>query len=149
LEASVIGLLQRVASASVTVDGDRIAMIGRGLMVLVGVQRHDASAQADRLLTRLLDYRVFEDADRKMNLSLRDVGGDLLLVPQFTLAADTRKGRRPSFSIAAPPDQGSELFDYLVGRARAEFGRVEAGCFGADMQVQLCNDGPVTFWLES
>lgn len=145
----MIGLLQRVTRASVTVEGVCVGEIGAGLLVLIGVQQHDDTARADRLLERLLSYRVFEDGAGKMNLSLADVGGALLLVPQFTLAADTARGRRPSFSRAAPPDLGDELFGYLLDRARAEFEKVEAGSFGANMQVELINDGPVTFWLES
>ncbi len=145
----MIGLLQRVSRAEVLVAGQSVGRIGRGLMVLVGVQKGDSEGQADRLLERLLGYRVFEDAAGKMNLSLADVGGALMLVPQFTLAADTRKGRRPSFSSAASPPQGEYLFDYLVGRARSCLGDVQCGRFGADMQVSLVNDGPVTFWLET
>lgn len=145
----MIGLLQRVSAAQVSVDGERIGRIGQGLLVLVGVQRDDTEARADRLLERLLGYRVFEDADGRMNLSLRDVAGGLLLVPQFTLAADTRKGRRPGFSTAAAPDDGRRLFDYLLQRARSTHDLVASGRFGAEMQVALTNDGPVTFWLES
>jgi D-tyrosyl-tRNA(Tyr) deacylase len=143
----MIGLLQRVTASEVSVDGKTLGQIGLGLMVLVGVERGDTEAAADRLLERLLSYRVFADADGKMNLSLVDVGGGLLLVPQFTLAADTKKGTRPGFSPAAAPAQGRHLFDYLVGRARATHPVVQAGEFGADMQVSLTNDGPVTFWL--
>ena len=145
----MIGLLQRVSHASVTVEGELVGSIGAGLLVLVGVQQEDTEAKADRLLQRLLGYRVFADADGRMNLSLADTAGGLLLVPQFTLAADTRKGARPSFSSAAPPDLGKRLFDYLLERARARHGAVAAGQFGADMQVERLNDGPVTFWLES
>ena len=145
----MIGLLQRVRHASVAVAGETVGMIGPGLLVLVGVQQEDTEAKADRLLQRLLGYRVFADADGRMNLSLADTAGGLLLVPQFTLAADTRKGARPSFSSAAPPDLGKRLFDYLLERARGRHGAVAAGQFGADMQVELLNDGPVTFWLES
>jgi D-tyrosyl-tRNA(Tyr) deacylase len=143
----MIGLLQRVTASEVSVDGKTLGQIGLGLMVLVGVERGDTEAAADRLLERLLSYRVFADADGKMNLSLVDVGGGLLLVPQFTLAADTKKGTRPGFSPAAAPAQGRHGFDYLVGRARATHPVVQAGEFGADMQVSLTNDGPVTFWL--
>jgi D-aminoacyl-tRNA deacylase len=145
----VIGLLQRVDTAQVAVEGAVIAGIQRGLLVLVGVEARDGRAEADRLLERLLGYRVFPDADGKMNLSLRDIGGGLLLVPQFTLAADTGKGARPSFSPAAAPDVGKALFEYLLERARAAYPRVEAGRFGADMKVTLTNDGPVTFWLRA
>lgn len=143
----MIGLLQRVTAAQVAVGGAVVASIGRGLLVLVGVEAGDGKLQADRLLERLLGYRVFPDAEGRMNLSLRDVGGDLLLVPQFTLAADTGKGARPSFSSAAPPEVGRALFDYLVERGRAAYSRIACGHFGADMQVALTNDGPVTFWL--
>jgi D-tyrosyl-tRNA(Tyr) deacylase len=144
----VIGLLQRVRSARVDVAGETVAAIGRGLLVLVGVQRADDEARADRLLERLLGYRVFPDEAERMNLSLRDIRGGLLLVPQFTLAADTRKGSRASFTPAAPPEEGRRLFDYLAGRARGAHAEVQTGRFGADMQVSLINDGPVTFWLE-
>jgi D-tyrosyl-tRNA(Tyr) deacylase len=145
----VIGLLQRVLGASVDVDADRVASIGPGLLVLVGVRPTDNEASALRLLDRLLQYRVFGDENGKMNLCLGDTQGDLLLVPQFTLAADTHKGLRPGFSTAAPPGQGRQLFDSLVQAARARHGRVETGVFGAHMRVSLINDGPVTFWLES
>jgi D-tyrosyl-tRNA(Tyr) deacylase len=143
----VIGLLQRVDGAQVVVEGAAIAAIQRGLLVLVGVEAQDGRAEADRLLERLLGYRVFPDRDGKMNLSLRDIGGALLLVPQFTLAADTGKGARPSFSPAAAPAAGKALFEYLLERAQAAHKPVAAGCFGADMKVTLTNDGPVTFWL--
>lgn len=144
----MIALLQRVSSAGVVVDGETVGAIERGLLVLVGVESGDNENVADRLLERLLNYRVFSDADGKMNLSVRDVGGGVLLVPQFTLAADTRKGLRPSFSSAAPPEQGRMLFDYLLQRAQAAHKPVAQGCFGADMKVTLTNDGPVTFWLQ-
>ena len=145
----MIGLLQRVRHASVAIEGAQIGAIGPGLLVLVGVQQEDTEARADRLLQRLLGYRVFADAEGRMNLSLADTGGGLLLVPQFTLAADTRKGARPSFSSAAPPDLGQRLFAYLLERARGQHQGVASGRFGADMQVELLNDGPVTFWLET
>lgn len=144
----MIGLLQRVAQASVIVDGEVVGAIERGLMVLVGVEQNDTEAQADRLLQRLLGYRVFPDADDKMNLSLKEVQAGLLLVPQFTLAVDTRKGARPSFSSATSPERGQQLFDYFVAQARIEHSMVATGQFGADMQVTLTNDGPVTFWLQ-
>jgi D-tyrosyl-tRNA(Tyr) deacylase len=144
----MIGLLQRVSSAVVQVDSVEIGRIGRGLLVLIGVQRGDGAVQADRLLERLLTYRVFADDAGRMNLSLQDVGGGLLLVPQFTLAADTRKGTRPGFSPAAEPAEGKRWFEYLVGRARNAHPLVQTGSFGADMQVSLTNDGPVTFWLQ-
>jgi D-tyrosyl-tRNA(Tyr) deacylase len=145
----MIGLLQRVSQASVEVEGRRVAAIGPGLLVLVGVRPTDDEASTLRLLERLLQYRVFADATGKMNLSLTQTQGDLLLVPQFTLAADTHKGLRPGFSTAAPPEQGRRLFDTLVLAARSRHSRVEFGVFGAHMQVGLSNDGPVTFWLES
>ncbi len=145
----MIGLLQRVSSARVEVAGLTLGTIDRGLLVLVGVQRGDDAARAERLLERLLGYRVFPDAQGRMNLSLRDIGGGLLLVPQFTLAADTRKGTRASFTPAAPPALGADLFDGLVARARVAHPLVETGRFGADMQVSLVNDGPVTFWIET
>jgi D-tyrosyl-tRNA(Tyr) deacylase len=144
----MIGLLQRVTEGSVRVEGETVATIGRGLLVLLGVERGDSEAQADRLLERLLGYRVFPDADDKMNLSLRDIQGALLLVPQFTLPADTHKGTRPSFTTAAAPDEGRRLFDYFVTQASAVHLSVASGRFGADMQVALINDGPVTFWLQ-
>jgi len=145
----MIGLLQRVSEARVQVAGKVVGEIGPGLLVLVGVQRDDTEARTERLLERLLGYRVFADESGRMNRSLREVGGGLLLVPQFTLAADTRKGARPSFSSAAPPDLGQRLFDHLVARAQAAYPQVATGVFGADMQVALVNEGPVTFWLET
>lgn len=143
----MIGLLQRVTSAWVEVDSRRVGQIGVGLMVLIGVERGDEAAQADRLLERLLTYRVFADEEGRMNRSLKDVGGGLLLVPQFTLAADTRKGTRPGFSPAAEPADGRKWFEYLLRQARNAHPVVQSGVFGADMQVTLTNDGPVTFWL--
>ncbi len=145
----MIGLLQRVSQAAVHVDDELIGEIGSGLLVLVGVQKGDDEARADRLLQRLLGYRVFPDGDGRMNRSLVDVEGGLLLVPQFTLPADTRKGTRPGFSTAAPPEEGRRLFHYLLQRAREQHSPIAAGRFGADMQVSLTNDGPVTFWLET
>lgn len=144
----MIGLLQRVSQAQVVVDTVTVGEIQRGLMVLVGVERGDDEAKAQRLLERLLGYRVFPDEAGRMNLSLKDIDGGLLLVPQFTLAADTKKGTRPGFSSAAHPDDGRRLFDWFCERARSEFAQVETGVFGADMQVSLTNDGPVTFWLQ-
>lgn len=145
----MIGLLQRVSRARVEVSADAVAEIGRGLLVLVGVQKGDTEARGERLLERLLGYRVFPDAEGRMNLSLRDTGGGLLLVPQFTLAADTKKGARASFTSAAPPGEGQRLFDHLVARARQVHAPVGVGVFGADMRVSLTNEGPVTFWLET
>ena len=146
----LIGLLQRVSRAQVEISGKTVAAIGPGLLVLVGVRAGDDEGSAQRLLTRLVQYRVFADAAGKMNLSLSQVKGELLLVPQFTLAADTAKGLRPGFSTAAPPEQGRRLFEFFVQAARAQqHARVESGLFGAHMQVSLTNDGPVTIWLES
>ena len=141
-------LLQRVRAARVEVDGEVVGAIDQGLLVLVGVEPQDCEASADKLLHKLLNYRVFGDSDGKMNLSLSDVAGGLLLVSQFTLAADTRNGMRPSFSTAAPPALGAELFDYLLQQAKAQHADVASGRFGADMQVHLVNDGPVTFMLQ-
>ena len=145
----MIGLLQRVSEASLRVEGVPVASIGCGLLVLVGVERGDREPQADRLLERLLGYRVFPDAEGRMNLGLAERGGGLLLVPQFTLAADTRKGMRASFTPAASPQEGERLFAYLLEQARERHAPVGAGTFGADMQVGLVNDGPVTFWLHA
>lgn len=145
----MIGLLQRVVEAAVHIDDAQVGAIGSGLLVLVGVQPTDDDESALRLLDRLLQYRIFADAAGKMNLSLEQVNGGLLLVPQFTLAADTRSGLRPGFSTAAPPDQARRLFEGLVQAARDRYAGVEAGVFGAHMRVSLTNDGPVTFWLES
>jgi len=145
----MIGLLQRVTQAKVIIDGDTVASINTGLLVLVGVEKNDSEKQAQRLFEKLIAYRVFPDDQDKMNLSLRDINGDLLLVPQFTLAADTQKGLRPSFSNAAPPESSKQLFEYLIDYARQQFDNIETGVFGADMQVSLNNDGPVTFWLQS
>lgn len=143
----MIALIQRVTHAEVKVADELVGDIGHGLLALIGVERGDGEKQADRLLERLLDYRVFADRDGRMNLSIRDVHGGLLLVPQFTLAADTRKGTRASFTPAAPPEHGRLLFDYLLAEALSAHPTVASGRFGADMQVSLTNDGPVTFWL--
>jgi len=145
----VIGLLQRVDGASVEVGGREVARIGRGLLVLVGVERGDDEQVADRLLERLVAYRVFADADGRMNLSLSDTGGGLLLVPQFTLAADTDKGLRPGFSRAAEPGQAERLFGYMAKRAENRLPGAQTGRFGAHMRVSLVNDGPVTFWIRA
>ena len=143
----MIGLLQRVDGASVEVDGREIARIGMGLLVLVGVERGDDEAVADRLLERLASYRVFADAAGRMNLSLSDTAGGLLLVPQFTLAADTAKGLRPGFSRAAEPAEAGRLFAYMAKRAEKRLPGAQSGRFGAHMRVSLVNDGPVTFWI--
>ncbi len=142
-------LIQRVRHARVEVAGMEVGSIDQGLLVLVGVERKDDRTRADKLLHKLLRYRVFSDEQGRMNRSLTDVGGGLLLVSQFTLAADTGSGLRPSFSTAAPPDLGEQLYDYLVAQARVQHAQVACGRFGADMQVHLQNDGPVTFLLES
>lgn len=144
----MIGLIQRVTRAEVRAGGERIAAIDRGLLVLVAVERSDGSAEAGRLLERLLGYRVFADAEGRMNLNVAQTGGGLLLVPQFTLAADTSRGMRPSFTPAAAPVTGERLFGELVTAARQAHSPVESGRFGADMEVSLVNDGPVTFWLQ-
>ena len=146
---AMIALLQRVSAASVTVDGEAVAQIGRGLLVLVAVHRDDEERDIARLAERILSYRVFPDAEDRMNRSLLDEGLGLLLVPQFTLAADTKKGTRASFTRAAPPEKGEAFFERLVAACRERLETVETGRFGANMQVTLTNDGPVTFWLES
>lgn len=145
----MIALLQRVSEASVTVDGDTIGKIGRGLMVLVAVHRDDSDKDISRLADRILGYRLFPDDDDRMNRSLADIRGELLLIPQFTLAADTKKGTRASFTRAAEPAKGEEYFERLLEICRQRLDVVETGRFGADMQVALVNSGPVTFWLES
>ena len=159
----MIALLQRVAEAAVLVNENLahpsqaqesagrknvVARIGPGMLALIGVQRGDGPEQASRLLQRMLNWRMFADDDGKMNLNVEQTAGGLLLVPQFTLAADTGSGNRPSFTPAAPPDHGKQLFDLLVRSARASYPRVGCGIFGADMHVSLVNDGPVTFWLQ-
>ncbi len=145
----MIGLLQRVSRAEVTVGGTAIAEIDRGLLVLVAVHRDDVERDISRLAERILGYRVFPDAEGRMNLSVADISGGLLLVPQFTLTADTRKGTRASFTKGADPDKAAAYFDRLVASCRGGLAMVGSGRFGADMQVSLVNDGPVTFWLES
>jgi D-tyrosyl-tRNA(Tyr) deacylase len=144
----MIALLQRVTRAEVAIDGELVAQIGRGLLVLIAVERGDGEAEAARLAERLLGYRVFPDDAGRMNLSVRDARGSVLLVPQFTLAADTSGGLRPSFSRAAPPGPGAELFERLCGHVRTSGVPAAFGRFGAYMQVTLTNDGPVTFWLQ-
>lgn len=145
----MIALLQRVSQANVLVDGEEIGSIQRGLLVLLGVEKEDGEAQAQRMVERIQGYRVFEDEQGKMNLSLKDVAGELLLVPQFTLAANTDKGMRPSFSSAADPEDGHYWFERVVELARQSLPVVETGRFGTDMKVGLMNDGPVTFWLQT
>ena len=139
----MIALLQRVTGASVAVGDEAVASIGRGILALIGVERGDTEAEADRLAEKILTFRIFPDDAGKMNLSLRDIGGQLLAVPQFTLVADTKSGTRPSFSSGASPAEGERLFNYFARKTGAETGR-----FGADMKVSLVNDGPVTFWLQ-
>ena len=145
----MIALIQRVSEARVAVEGRELGAIGRGILALVGVERGDADAQAGRLVERVLGYRIFQDDAGKMNLSLQDIGGELLAVPQFTLAADTRSGTRPGFSTAASPEEGRRLFERFVLLARQAQVGVKTGEFGADMKVSLVNDGPVTFWLQT
>ena len=148
----MLGLIQRVSSASVAIDNQVNGKIDQGIMLLLGIQKEDDESKADQLLKKVLSYRLFSDADGKMNLSLNDVGGGLLVISQFTLAADTSKGLRPGFSTAAPPEQARVLCDYFLAQAQANYApdvNIESGIFGANMQVSLCNDGPVTFMLRS
>jgi len=145
----LIALIQRVAEARVRIAGETAGEVGRGVLALIGVERGDGEREAARLAERVLGYRIFPDAEGKMNRSLADIGGGLLLVPQFTLAADTRSGTRPGFSTAAAPEEGRRLFDALVNLCREKHAAVATGRFGADMQVSLVNDGPVTFWLQA
>jgi D-tyrosyl-tRNA(Tyr) deacylase len=144
----MLALLQRVTEARVTIDGQVVASIGEGLLVFVGVEKSDNEAQVDRMLERILGYRVFSDDQGRMNRSVRDIEAGVLLVPQFTLPADTRSGMRPSLSLAAPPDVGGALFAYLHKTAKGRYPKVASGVFGAHMQVSLTNDGPVTFMLQ-
>lgn len=145
----MIGLLQRVSQAKVLVDNDVVAAIDQGVLVLVGVEKGDGPAQTARLAEKICGYRVFADADGKMNLSVRDHGGSVLLVPQFTLAANTQKGMRASFAAAAEPARGEQLYAELTEKVRTIHGSVQSGVFGAHMAVSLVNDGPVTFWLRA
>ena len=144
----MIGLIQRVSRASVEVEQQQIARINTGILLLLGVEREDSQAQAERLLQRVITYRIFEDESGRMNKSLLDIDGELLVVPQFTLPADTNKGTRPSFGPAAAPDIGEQYFNYFVQQAKTKLGTIQSGKFGADMQVSLINNGPVTFWLQ-
>ncbi len=152
----MIGLIQRTSSASVVINGQSVAAIEAGILLLLGVEKEDNRQKADRLLQRILNYRIFEDEQGRMNCSLLDMQYDLLIVPQydllivpqFTLPADTRKGNRPGFSSAAPPGLGQEMFDYFCQQAEKKLGQLNCGVFGADMKVHLVNDGPVTFWLQ-
>ena len=145
----MIGLLQRVRFARVLVDDNTAAAIDRGILVLIGIEQGDDESDAERLLERILGYRLFPDDAGKMNLSVKDIDGGLLLVPNFTLAADTRKGMRPSFTTAAAPAEGERLFQYLTTQARQRYRRLQSGIFGAHMELNLTNDGPVTFWLQT
>ena len=145
----MIALIQRVTKAEVIVNQQSIGKIDQGILALIGVEKGDNQANADKLLHRLLGYRIFSDNEDKMNLSVKDIEGGLLLVPQFTLAANTKKGMRPSFSSAALPALGESLFDYFVEKAECQTAIVKTGKFGANMQVSLYNDGPVTFWLQA
>lgn len=145
----MIGLIQRVSRAHVEVEGEIVGQIERGIMLLLGVEKEDTEAQADKLLHRVVNYRIFPDESGRMNLSLKDIEGGLLIVPQFTLPADTRKGMRPSFTPAAPPEKGETLFNYFHNIALQQFNNTQKGIFSADMQVLLINDGPVTFWLKT
>ena len=145
----MLGLVQRVSSASVSIEGSITGEIGQGILLLLGVQKNDSKADAEKLLQKILSYRIFSDDEGKMNLSLSDVSGGLLVVSQFTLAADTKKGLRPSFSAAAKPDQAEFLYDHFVAQAAKTHPITQSGIFGANMQVSLCNDGPVTFMLSS
>jgi D-tyrosyl-tRNA(Tyr) deacylase len=144
----MIALIQRVSEADVLVNGIVTGEIAMGILALIGVQRNDTEKEAARLLERLLAYRIFPDEQQRMNLNLLQAEGGLLLVPQFTLAADTNRGNRPSFTPAAPPAEGERMFNYLLSRAKQEMPAVQQGVFGADMKVRLINDGPVTFWLQ-
>lgn len=144
----MIALIQRVAAARVEINGLTIAQIDRGILALIAIQREDSFDQAKRLLQRIISYRIFPDQAGKMNLSLRDIDAQLMLVPQFTLAADTKSGNRPSFSVSADPGASKQLFEQLLVHAKQEYNKVEQGVFGENMQVSLTNDGPVTFWLE-
>ena len=145
----MIGLIQRVLEAKVVIDGATVGEIQTGILLLLGVEREDTEAQAKRLLERVLNYRIFEDNEGRMNRSLLDVQGGLLVVPQFTLPADTQRGNRPSFTPAAPPEQGKQLFDYFCQQIQAQGHELQSGVFGADMKVHLINNGPVTFWLKT
>lgn len=144
----MIALIQRVSEAKVVVENKNIGEIQQGVLAFVGIEKNDGEAQVTRLLDKVLSYRIFADADDKMNLSVQDINGGVLLVPQFTLAADTQKGCRPGFSSAAAPALGEELFDELVKQAKNKYQHIQTGQFGADMKVSLLNDGPVTFWLQ-
>ena len=144
----MIALIQRVTHANVVVAGKQIASINNGILLLLGVEKEDAEDNAKNLLNKVLNFRIFEDENQKMNLSLLNTGGDLLVVSQFTLPADTKKGTRPSFTSAAPPELGLKLYEHFISLSKQQVKKVETGEFGADMKVSLTNDGPVTFWLQ-
>jgi len=144
----MIGLIQRVTEAKVVVNAENIGEIQQGVLAFIGIEKEDSKEHITRLVDKILSYRIFADEDDKMNLSVKDINGGLLLVPQFTLAADTQKGSRPSFSSAASPEKAEGLFNDFVVHARGKYKNIEAGRFGADMKVSLLNDGPVTFWLQ-
>ncbi|MFK7814852.1 MAG: D-aminoacyl-tRNA deacylase [Gammaproteobacteria bacterium] len=144
----MIALLQRVLNASVEIDGDKIAAVNRGVLVFLAIQKQDTEKSTLLMQQRILNYRMFADENDKMNKSVKEVSGDILVVPQFTLAADTTKGLRPNFSTAATPDHGKRMFDYFLDKLKADYAKVSSGKFAADMQIHLVNDGPVTFWLE-
>ena len=144
----MIGLIQRVSHANVVVENKEIANINQGILLLLGVEKENTQENAKNLLEKILNFRIFEDENGKMNLSLLDINGSLLIVPQFTLPADTQKGTRPSFASAAAPQLGKELFESFISLASNRVNNIQTGQFGADMKVSLCNDGPVTFWLQ-
>ncbi len=144
----MIALIQRVTQASVIINGENIGEIKAGILLLLGVEKDDIEENIENLLQKIINFRIFEDDDNKMNLSLLDIAGELLIVPQFTLAADTKKGTRPSFTSAAPPEKAKQYFEQFVDLAKGQITIVKTGRFGADMQVSLINDGPVTFWLQ-
>jgi len=144
----MIALIQRVAEAKVVVNNKNIGEIQQGILAFIGIEKNDHDETVSRLVDKVLSYRIFADEEDKMNLSVQDIKGGLLLVPQFTLAADTQKGCRPSFSSAAPPEEGERLFNEFVKQAKNKYKQIETGQFGADMKISLLNDGPVTFWLQ-
>lgn len=145
----MLALIQRVSSASVQIDNETVGQIGKGLLVFLGMEKGDEESVADKLLNKVMSYRVFSDEKEKMNLSVRDIKGGLLIISQFTLAADTNRGLRPSFSSALPPDEAEQLYQYFLNQAQSQYDQIACGKFGADMQVSLINDGPVTFLLKS
>jgi D-aminoacyl-tRNA deacylase len=145
----MLALIQRVSSASVQINAETVGQIKKGLLVFLGIEKGDGEGEADKLLNKVMSYRVFSDEEEKMNLSVRDIKGGLLIISQFTLAADTNRGLRPSFSSALPPEEAEQLYQYFLNQARSQHDQIACGKFGADMQVSLINDGPVTFLLKS